>query len=62
MFYQIFFLPQVKRRAIISNKLAMYELLHGLPNDLRSSEIRKGQKNLKTSSNDNLVPAVLPPK
>ena len=45
MFYQIFFSPQVKRSAIISNKRGIYELPHELPNDL---QLRKGHKNLKT--------------
>ena len=35
MFYKIFFSPQVKRSAIISNKHEIYELPHELPNDLR---------------------------
>ena len=35
MFYQIFFSPQVKRIAIISNKHGIYELPHELSNDLR---------------------------
>ena len=34
--YQIFLSPQVKRFVIISNKHAIYELPHELPNDLRS--------------------------
>ena len=35
MFYQIFLSPQVKRRAITSNKQSVYELHYELPNDLR---------------------------
>ena len=35
MFYQIFLSPQVKRSAIISNKLDIDELFQELPNDLR---------------------------
>ena len=35
MFYQIFFSPQVKRSAIISDKHGIYELPNELPNDLR---------------------------
>ena len=35
MFYQIFFSPQVKRCAIITYKLGIYELPHELLNDLR---------------------------
>ena len=35
MFYQIFLSPQIKRRAIISNKQGVYELLHELLDDLR---------------------------
>ena len=35
MFYQIFFLPQVKWCAIITYKRDMYELPHELLNDLR---------------------------
>ena len=32
--YQIFFSPQVKRSVIISNKHAIYELPHELPNNV----------------------------
>ena len=35
MFYQIFLSPQVKRWAIITYKYGIYELPHGLPNDLK---------------------------
>ena len=35
MFYQIFLSPQVKRWAIITDKLGIYELSHELPNNLR---------------------------
>ena len=35
MFYQIFLLPQVKRYVILTYKHGIYELPHGLPNDLR---------------------------
>ena len=35
MFYQIFLSPQVKRSAIITYKHGIYELAHGLPNDVR---------------------------
>ena len=35
LLYPIFFLPQVKRSVIISNKHGTYELPHELPNDLR---------------------------
>ena len=35
MFYQIFFSPEMKRSAIISNKHDIYELPHKLSNDLR---------------------------
>ena len=35
MLYQVFLSPQVKRRAIASNKHGIYELPHELPNDLR---------------------------
>ena len=55
MFYQIFFSPQVKRRAIISNKHGIYELPHELPNDLR---LRKYQENLNISQNDSLIPSL----
>ena len=50
-FYEILFSPQVKRSVIISNKHGIYELPHKLPNDvkLRILEIRKDQKNFKTS-------------
>ena len=51
MFDQIFLSPQVKQSVIISNEHGIYELPHELPNDLsiESYEIRKHQKNLKTS-------------
>ena len=39
MFYQIFLSPQVKRRAIIRYKHAIYELAHELPKDLRLRNI-----------------------
>ena len=35
MFYQIFFSPQVKQSAVISNKQGVCEVPHELPNDLR---------------------------
>ena len=35
MFYQTFFLAQVKQCAIITNKHGIYELPHELINDLR---------------------------
>ena len=35
MFYQSFLSPKVKRRAIISNKHAIYKLHHEFSNDLR---------------------------
>ena len=35
MFYQIFLLPQVKRRTTITYKYGINELLHELLNDLR---------------------------
>ena len=43
--------PQVKRTVIITNKHGIYDLPHKLPNNLtlRSWEIRKNQKNLKSS-------------
>ena len=47
MFYQIFFSPQIKRRAIVSNKQGVYELLHELPDDLKlrilGSEEKSGE-------------------
>ena len=50
---QIFLSPQVKRRVIISNKLEFTICLSTWQTilDLGSEEIRKNQKNLKTSSN-----------
>ena len=54
MFSQIPFLPQVKRKAIISKQHVIYELPHELPNGLR---LRKGHKTLKTSWNYKLVPS-----
>ena len=43
MFYQFFFLPQVKRCVIISNKHGIYEKRQELPkpSDLESSEFHK---------------------
>ena len=38
MFYQTFFLPQVKRCTITTYKHGIYELPHELPNDLRKLE------------------------
>ena len=35
MFYQIFFLPQVKKIGIISNKHGICELPHELSNDVK---------------------------
>ena len=49
MFYQVFLSSKVKRSVMISNKLGKYELPHKLTNDLRSKEIKKYDKNLKTS-------------
>ena len=40
MFYQIFLSPQVKRTALISNKLGMSELPHKLTNDVRLKNLR----------------------
>ena len=40
MFDQIFLSPQIKRSVIINNKHGIYELPHGLPNDLRRSILR----------------------
>ena len=40
MFCQIFISPQVKPYAIITYKHVMYELLHDLPNDLRSKDLK----------------------
>ena len=40
MFDQIFLSLQVKRSVIINNKHSIYELPHGLPNDLRLSILR----------------------
>ena len=55
MFFQIFYLPQIKQYAIITYKHGIYELPHELPNNLRSSEIRKNPENSKTSYDDRLV-------
>ena len=46
MFYQIFFLPQVKQCMIISYKHGIYKLPHKLPNDLRFQEISKQQESI----------------
>ena len=40
MFYQIFLSPQVRRCAIITYEHAIYELPHGLLNDLRLMILR----------------------
>ena len=70
MFYQLFFLPQVKRCAIITYKHDIYELPHEFAaggayvttqekkRDLGSQKIRKYQESLKLSWNDSLVPSV----
>ena len=39
MLYQIFFSPEVKRSAIISNKHGVHGLPHELPNDLISKDL-----------------------
>ena len=39
MFYQILFLPQVKRWAIITYKHGIYEWPHKLSNDLRLTKL-----------------------
>ena len=56
--HQIFFPPQMKQSAIISNKHGIYELPHELPNDLRLRVLknRKHQETIKTSLNNSLVP------
>ena len=63
MFYQIFLSLQVKRSAIISNEHGINELPNELPNNLRLMvlDIKKGQENLKTPENHNLMTS-LPPK
>ena len=58
MFCRFFFSPQVKRSLIISNELPYTSCR--TTEDLVSYEIRKVQKNVKTSWNYNLVPS-LPP-
>ena len=40
IFYQIFLSPQMKRNTIISNKQAIYELSHELPNNLELRNLR----------------------
>ena len=47
MFYQIFLSPQVKRRAIITFKHGIHELLHELPNDLSENFVNTSKKLLK---------------
>ena len=45
MFYQIFFSPQMKRCAIITDKHGIYELPHKFSNDLKLiANIRKVSK------------------
>ena len=39
MFYQTFFSPQAKRCVIIAYKHGIYELPHGLLNDLRLRDL-----------------------
>ena len=48
--YPIFFSPQVKRIAIISNKQGVYELPHELPNDLRFRILRNKEKAWKSQN------------
>ena len=55
---QIFFSPEVKTSVIISNKHGIYELPHGVAERLKTWEIRKYQKNSKTSYNYSLVPSL----
>ena len=43
-FYQVFFSPQGKRSAIISNKQGAYELPHELPSDLRFRNLGNKEK------------------
>ena len=54
MFYQIFFSPQVKRSAIISNKHGTYELPHELKNNIKlrilgNKEISEKSQNLQNN-------------
>ena len=46
MIYQIFLLPQVKRRMVIGNKYGIYELAHHLPKDLRKYKMSVKSENL----------------
>ena len=52
MSYQIFHSPQVKRSTIISNKQAVYELRHKLPND---SRLRISENKNKSRKYQNLL-------
>ena len=47
MFYQIFFSPQVKRNAVISNKQGVCEVPRELPNDLRLRILENKEKSGK---------------
>ena len=74
MFYQLLFLSQVKRTAIITYNHDICELASRVPNNffddgrafmpaqekkaLGSSKIRKYQQNLKTLLNNSLVPSL----
>ena len=63
MFYQIFFSPQVKRRAIITYKHGMYKSLHELSNNLRL-DIRKLGNTRKLTKLPRMIakrPATPPP-
>ena len=57
MFYQILLSPQVKRSAIISNKLGIYELPIKWPNDLRFLIIENLERSTKSQKFLELQPS-----
>ena len=62
MVKQIFLSPQVKRSANISNKYDIYELPHGLQNDLRLTILGNYEISGKSQNfiNYSLVPILTP--
>ena len=58
MFYQIFFSPQLKRSAIISNKYGIFELPHKLQNYLRLRILGNQEISEKSQNFIELQPSV----
>ena len=57
MFYEIFYSPQVKRSAIISDKHGIYMLPHELPNDFRLRFLGNYEKSEKSQNFRELEPS-----